>query len=77
MTSATTKKLGAMKHLLLELQKVGSIADDNMREHLLNRYIRHEIHNFRHLAEYLLAIRAIGAHNYDQIILYSNRYGEN
>lgn len=77
MTSATPKKLGAMKHLLLELQKVGAIADDNMREHLLNRYIRHELENFRHLAEYLLAIKAVGPRNYDQIILYSNRYGEN
>jgi hypothetical protein len=65
-----------MKHLLLELQKAGAITDDNMREHLLNRYIRGHLENFRHLAEYLLAIQAIGPHNYDQIILYSNRYGE-
>jgi hypothetical protein len=77
MTSANIKKLGAMKHLLLELQKCGAIRDDNMREHILNRYIRGQLENFRHVAEYLLAIKAIGAHNYDQIILYSNRYGEN
>lgn len=77
MTSANTRKLGAMKHLLLELQKAGAIYDDNMREHLLNRYIRGRIETFRHLAEYLLALKAIGAHNYDQIILYAKRYGEN
>lgn len=77
MTSANTKKIGAMKHLLLELQKVGAIADDNMREHLLNRYIRGQLETFRHVAEYLLALDAIGLHNYNQITNYGKRYGEN
>lgn len=71
----TDKVVGAMKHLLLELVKVGVINDID-REHLLDRYIRGRIMNFGHLAEYLLATTNLGNHNYDQIIRYGRRYGE-
>jgi hypothetical protein len=69
------KVIGAMKHLLLELQKV-NIINEIDREHLLDRYIRGRISSFGHLAEYLLATSNLGYHNYDQIIRYGRRYGE-
>jgi hypothetical protein len=65
-----------MKHLLLELQKVGAINDID-REHLIREYVTGRIMNFGHLAEWLLATGAIGLHNHHQIILYGRRYGEN
>ena len=71
----TDKVVGAMKHLLLELQKVGVINDID-REHILDRYIRGRIIGFGHLAEYLHAAYNLGEHNYDQIIRYGRKYGE-
>ena len=71
----SAKVIGAMKHLLLELQKV-NIINEIDREHLLDRYIRGRIISFGHLAEYLLATTNLGRHNYDQIIMYGRRYGE-
>lgn len=70
------KVIGAFKHLLLELKKVNAINDIDA-EHLLDRYIRGQIDGFGHLAEWLLATRAIGLHNYDQIVYYGRKYGEN
>jgi hypothetical protein len=65
-----------MKHLLLELQKVNVINDID-REHLLDRYIRGRIIGFGHLAEWLDSTVGLGDHNYQQIIEYGRRYGEN
>lgn len=70
------KVIGAFKHLLLELKKVNAI-NDITADHLLDRYIRGHIIGFGHLAELLLATGAIGLHNYDQIVYYGRRYGEN
>jgi len=64
-----------MKHLLLELQKVNVINDID-REHILDRYIRGRITGFGHLAEWLDATTHLGDHNYNQIIQYGRRYGE-
>lgn len=75
MDTPTPKVIGAMKHLLLELQKVGAINNID-HDHLLDRYIRGRINSFGHLAEWLLATGAIGEHNHHQIILYGRRYGE-
>ena len=76
METPQPKVLGAMKHLLLELQKVGAINDID-REHLLDRYIRGRIHGFGHLAEYIHRLYPrLGNHNYIQIIRYGNHYGE-
>lgn len=75
METPTPKVIGAMKHLLLELQKVGAINHID-HDHLLDRYIRGKIDSFGHLAEWLLATGAIGEHNHHQIILYGRRYGE-
>lgn len=71
----STKVIGAMKHLLLELQKVNVINDID-REHLLDRYIRGRITSFGHLAEWLDATTNLGDHNYNEIINYGRRYGE-
>jgi hypothetical protein len=76
METPQPKVLGAMKHLLLELQKVGAINDID-REHFIREYVIGRIIGFGHLAEYLLATGAIGLHNHDQIIRYGRRYGEN
>ena len=73
--TAPTKVIGAMKHLLLELQKVNVINDID-REHLLDRYIRGRITGFGHLAEWLDATTNLGDHNYNEIINYGRRYGE-
>jgi hypothetical protein len=75
LTDPTPKVIGAMKHLLLELQKVNVINDID-REHLLDRYIRGRIIGFGHLAEWLDATTNLGDHNYNQIIEYGRRYGE-
>lgn len=69
------KVIGAMKHLLLELQK-HNVINDIDREHLLDRYIRGWITSFGHLAEYLWATTNIGQNNYDYVIEYGRRYGE-
>jgi hypothetical protein len=71
----SAKVVGAMKHLLLELQKV-NIINDIDREHLIREYVIGRISSFGHLAEYLLATTNLGRHNYDQIIQYGRRYGE-
>lgn len=71
----STKVIGAMKHLLLELQKV-NIINDVDREHLLEQYVRGRIISFGHLAEYLDATTNMGGHNYNQIIQYGRHYGE-
>jgi len=76
MITPPPKVIGAMKHLLLELEKVNAINSID-REHLIREYVIGRIMNFGHLAEYLLATRAIGLHNHDQIIRYGRRYGEN
>lgn len=70
------KILGAMKHLLNELHKIG-IIDHIDKDHLIDRYQRGKIINFGHLAEYLRVIKPLGDHNYDQIIRYGRYYGEN
>jgi hypothetical protein len=75
METPQPKVIGAMKHLLLELQKVGAINEID-REHLIREYVVGRIMNFGHLAEWLLATGAIGLHNHDQIIRYGRRYGE-
>jgi hypothetical protein len=75
MTAPSTKVIGAMKHLLLELQKV-NIINDIDREHILDRYIRGHIIGFGHLAEWLDATTNLGNHNYNQIIQYGRHYGE-
>lgn len=80
MNWATTAKqnaklLGAMKHLLLQLQKNNVINDDD-REHLLNRYIRGQITGFGHVAELLYGHNQTHP-NYNQIIKYGVYYGEN
>lgn len=69
------KVVGAMKHLLLELQKV-NIINDIDREHLIREYAIGRISSFGHLAEYLDATVNIGQHNFDQIIRYGRKYGE-
>lgn len=74
-TTPPPKVIGAMKHLLLELQKIGIINEVD-RDHLNDRYIRGHINSFGHLAEWLLAYRMISTHNYDQIVQYGFRYGE-
>ena len=75
-STTSTKVIGAMKHLLLELQKVGVINDID-REHLLDRYIRGRIESFGHLAEYMRRFYPkLENHNYIQIIRYGNHYGE-
>jgi hypothetical protein len=72
----STKVIGAMKHLLLELEKVGVINEID-REHLLDRYIRGRIESFGHLAEYMRRFYSrLENHNYIQIIRYGNHYGE-
>jgi hypothetical protein len=76
MITPPPKVIGAMKHLLLELEKVNAINSID-REHLIREYIIGRIIGFGHLAEYLLATRSIGLHNHDQIIRYGRRYGEN
>jgi hypothetical protein len=76
MDTPQPKVIGAMKHLLLELQKVGAINDID-REHFIREYVIGRIIGFGHLAEYLLATGAIGEHNHHQIIKYGRRYGEN
>jgi len=75
-TEKPAKLIGAYKHLLLQLKKVNAI-DDIDADHLLDRYIRGHITGFGHLAEWLLATGSIGGHNYDQIIYYGRKYGEN
>jgi hypothetical protein len=75
LSNTTPKVIGAMKHLLLELQKVNVINDID-REHLLDRYIRGRIIGFGHLAEWLDATTNLGNHNYQQIIQYGRNYGE-
>jgi len=75
-TPQSPKVIGAMKHLLLQLEKVNAINEID-REHLIREYIKGRIMNFGHLAEYLLATGSIGNHNHDQIIQYGRRYGEN
>lgn len=75
MDTPQPKVIGAMKHLLLELHKVGAITDGD-RDHLIREYVVGRIMNFGHLAEYLLATRAIGFHNHNQIVAYGRRYGE-
>jgi hypothetical protein len=75
-TTTAPKVIGAMKHLLLELKKINVINDID-HDHLLDRYIRGHINGFGHLAEWLLATGAITGHNYNQIIYYGRRYGEN
>jgi hypothetical protein len=75
-TPTNTKVIGAMKHLLLQLEKVNAITDGD-REHLIREYVIGRINSFGHLAEYLLATGAVTNHNYDQIIRYGRRYGEN
>jgi hypothetical protein len=75
LSNTTPKVIGAMKHLLLELQKVNVINDID-REHLLDRYIRGRIIGFGHLAEWLDATTNLGDHNYQQIIQYGRNYGE-
>jgi hypothetical protein len=71
----STKVIGAMKHLLLELEKVNVINHID-RDHLLDRYIRGRITGFGHLAEYMKAFYLLDNHNYTQIIRYGNHYGE-
>ena len=75
MTTPPTKVIGAMKHLLLELQKV-NVVNDIDREHLIREYAIGRITGFGHLAEWLDATTNLGDHNYDQIIQYGRRYGE-
>ena len=75
MNDKSTKQIGAMKHLLNELQKVNVINDID-REHLIDRYVRGRIESFGHLAEYLLATTNLGQHNHQEIIEYGRRYGE-
>ena len=69
------KLVGAMKHLLNELQKVQVITEID-REHLVQQYIRGRIINFGHLAEYLWATTNLGQNNYDYVIEYGRKYGE-
>lgn len=69
------KLVGAMKHLLNELQKVQVITDID-REHLVQQYVRGRIINFGHLAEYLWATTNLGQNNYDYVIEYGRKYGE-
>ena len=71
----STKVIGAMKHLLLELQKV-NVVNDIDREHLIREYAIGRITGFGHLAEWLDATTNLGNHNYQQIIQYGRRYGE-
>jgi len=75
-TEKPAKLVGAYKHLLLQLKKVNAINDIDA-DYLLDRYIRGHITGFGHLAEWLLATGSIGGHNYDQIIYYGRKYGEN
>ena len=75
-TPKSTKVIGAMRHLLNELEKVGAINTGD-RDHLIREYVIGRIINFGHLAEYLLATGHIGLHNHDQIVRYGRRYGEN
>lgn len=75
MTTPPTKVIGAMKHLLLELQKV-NVVNDIDREHLIREYAIGRITGFGHLAEWLHATTNLGEHNYQQIIQYGRRYGE-
>lgn len=75
MTTPPTKVIGAMKHLLLELQKV-NVVNDIDREHLIREYAIGRITGFGHLAEWLDATTNLGDHNYNQIIEYGRRYGE-
>jgi hypothetical protein len=76
METPQPKVLGAMKHLLLELQKVGAINEID-RAHLLDRYIRGRIESFGHLAEWLYTFHMVANHNYIQVLRYGNYYGEN
>ena len=75
MTDKPAKLVGAMKHLLNELEKV-NIINNVDKEHLIDRYIRGRITSFGHLAEWLYATSDLGRHNYDQIIMYGRKYGE-
>ena len=75
MNTKPAKVVGAMKHLLLELQKV-NIIDDIDREHILREYAIGRINSFGHLAEYLDATTNLGNHTFDQIIRYGRKYGE-
>jgi hypothetical protein len=75
MNEKSAKLIGAMKHLLNELQKV-QVINEIDREHLVQQYIRGRIVGFGHLAEYLTATANLGAHNYQEIIEYGRRYGE-
>jgi hypothetical protein len=70
-----SKLIGAMKHLLLELQKVGAINEID-RDHLIDRYMRGHINSFGQLAEWLHAFHMVENHNYIQILRYGNYYGE-
>lgn len=70
------KQLGAMKHLLIELVKV-KVINDIDREHLIREYLRGRIDGFGHLAVYLQQVHGLGSHNYDQILEYGRRNGEN
>jgi hypothetical protein len=69
------KLVGAMKHLLNELQKV-NVINDGDREHLVREYVRGHILGFGHLAEYLAATSNLGNHNYQEVVEYGRRYGE-
>ena len=69
------KLIGAMKHLLNELEKAKLINHID-KEHLIVQFVRGKIVSFGHLAEWLDATSNIGRHNYDQIIQYGRRYGE-
>lgn len=78
MTSTTLKpkQLGAMKHLLIELQKV-NVINDGDREHIIREYLRGRIEGFLHLAFYLQAAHGLNGHNFTQILQYGRRQGEN
>lgn len=67
--------VGAMKHLLLELEKVNVVSTID-REHILREYVRGHIDSFGHLAEYLWSTSNIGQNNYDYVIHYGRKYGE-
>lgn len=75
-TNTNIKTRGGFYHVLSQLTIKNIITADD-QEHLKREYNYGRINGFRHLAEYLLAFGTIKQHNYDQIVGYGRKFGEN
>jgi hypothetical protein len=76
MIDTNVKTRGGIYHVLSQLQLKGIIGQDDL-EHLRREYNYGRINGFRQLAEWLRAWGFItNPHNYNQIVAYGHRFGE-